>query len=109
MAATKNPPKLKRSPDLNLKGKPTPEIIKYRKLIRSNVEEPKRGKKIADTWDHLIAALDKGNALAMPGNIGKSVARRAKMLGYVIRIKKLDDEFVEIWCGGFEGVPKQMT
>lgn len=99
--------KIRRSPHLVLGGKPTTEIRAYIKRIRKNVVAPKRGKATRDEWDHLIAVLEEGNALTMETKIAGSVARRAKSLGYVIRLSTIDEEFTEVWCGGFRGVPKR--
>ncbi len=105
--ATKRKKKIKRSPDLVLDGKPSTEITKYLKRIRKNVPTPRRGRVAADQWDHLIAALEESDALVMEAKTAGSVARRAKSLGYDIRLSRIDEEFTEVWCGGFGGVPKR--
>lgn len=104
---TKKKKKIKRSPHLVLDKKPTAEIRSHIKRIRKNVTAPKRGKATRDEWDHIIAALEEKDALVMETKIAASVSRRAKSLGYVIRLSKIDEEFTEVWCGGFQGVPKR--
>jgi len=97
------------SPLLKLKGKKEdPEVMKWLKRARSNVEEPVgRGRLQQDHWDHLIAKMVTKNAYALPKQIAASVARRAKSMGYVVRLTKLDEDFIELWFGGFKEVPRR--
>ncbi len=108
MVTKKHNKKKKRSPDLVLDGKPDAKNTRFIKRIRKNVAAPKRGKATRDEWDHLIAVLEEGDALPMETRIAGSVARRAKSLGYVIRLSRIDEDFTEVWCGGFKGVPKRI-
>ena len=98
----------KKSPLLILRGEPTEEILKLLKGVQKNVPEPIGWGKRRGHWDHLIAALDKKDALILPSNIATAVATRGRKLGYVVKLQKQDDQFTEIWFGGFEGIPKEV-
>ena len=98
----------KQSPELILEGKPSAEIKKLLKRVVKNRPEPIRWRHTSGQWDHLIAALDRGNELPMDKRIAGAVATRGKKLGYVVKLSKIDDENVLLWFGGFEGVPKEV-
>jgi len=101
--------KEKHSPDLNLGGEPDPEVMEYFENLRKNVPEPAgRGRQAQDGWDHVIFKLEKGNSLAFPRLMANAIARRGKALGYVIRLTKVDKDFVDLWFGGFEGISKKV-
>ena len=99
--------KEKHSPLLKLEGKPSADIEKLLKRVQKNIPEPARWGGKGEEWDHLISALDKGDAFPLEHKIAGSVANRLKKLGYVVRLKRLDKDFTQLWFGGFQGVSKK--
>jgi len=102
-----NKGKEKHSPLIDLSGIPMAGLPTLLLSIKRGVPEPVgRGRMVQDQWDHLICKLDRGSTVTLETKIANSVARRAKNIGYVVRLTKLDSIFTELWFGGFQGIPK---
>ena len=97
----------KKSPGLILKGEPSPEIKKLLKTVKKNSAEPTITGKGKGKWDHLINGLRKKDTLELPTKKARSIAHRARKLGYVVRLKTLTKKLTELWFGGFQGIPKE--
>jgi len=97
----------KHSPLLKLEMPPSKDIKVFLTGVIKNVAEPARWGGQGEQWDHLISALDVNDALPLQHKIAQSVANRLKKLGYVVRLKRIDQDFTQLWFGGFQGVPKK--
>jgi len=93
------------SPDLELSGKPTKLVRELLKQVSPNSEQPTKYQRAKD-WDHLIHGLNDSDSIPLPNRIAGAVIRRARELGYVVRSRKIDDEYVELWYGGYDGQPQ---
>jgi len=100
--------KQKQSPALILHGEMAEESVLLLQGMRKDAPEPKRWERKSARWDHFISVLEKKDAVPVPHKIAGSIAARGRKLGYVVKVTKLDDDFSEIWFGGYEGVPKQI-
>jgi len=95
----------RRSPDLLLNGEMDKETRSLLKRVRRNAPEPVRWQRQKARWDHFINMLNVADAVPLEHKIASSVATRARKLGYVAKITKLDDTYSEIWFGGYDPLP----
>lgn len=80
-------------------GGPVPEFVKKIKILK-NVPVP-LGWASSGKWDHLIVKLEYGDCVELDSKEAASFANRARNLGYLIVIRKVDEGRSKVW---FEGL-----
>lgn len=79
-------------------GGPTPDF-KWVK-IRKNAPMPQgRG---SFYWDHLISRLDEGDEFTCDDKRAHAFCTRARKLGFVVILNKLDEDVWNVWFGGLK-------
>ncbi len=78
---------------------PAPDYTNFE--IKKNQEVPEI-RQASNFWDHLIAKLDKGDAIEMNQKEGISFTNRARTLKYLIISRKRANGKVVIWFGGLK-------
>jgi len=94
----KNREKTGHSEDLKLSG-PKPDFSRFE--IKKNQEVP-RTRHTANSWDHLIADMDKGDAIDMSKKDAYSFTNRARNLGYVVVLRTQKEDLITVWFGGLK-------
>lgn len=92
--------KAKKKSDKKLKlGGEKPDYSRFK--IKKNQQVPTtRG--LSSYWDHLIAKLDKGDAIEMSKKESHSLTNRARGLGYVVVLRKQGEDKYIVWFGGLK-------
>jgi len=90
--------KFKHTKDLKLTGA-VPKFIQAIK-INKGIEIPE-GWSRSSQWDHLIVKMEQGDSVDLPFKDGASFCNRARNLGYLIVMRKVDDDVARVW---FEGL-----
>ncbi len=90
--------KIDHSKKLNLSGL-KPDLSKYVIKKNSAIPATRYG---SGNWDHLIVKLDKGDAIEMNKKEANSFTNRARNLGYVIVLRRLDGDIFCVWFGGLK-------
>lgn len=98
MTKAKATTKIKHSKDLKTTG-PVPDFIKEIK-INKNIEIPV-GWSRSSQWDHLIIKMEKGDSVDRPFKEAVSLSGRARNLGYLVVMRKIDENLSRVW---FEGL-----
>lgn len=83
---------------LNLAG-PSPDLSRFE--IKKNTPQPK-GRMMSSIWDHLIAKMDEGDSIVMDKRDSNAFSNRARKLGFVIVISKLEEDQFLVWFGGLK-------
>jgi hypothetical protein len=94
---TKDKGKKKTNKRLRLEG-PAPDFSHLK--IFKNAPLPQG--KGSFYWDHLINILDGGSMFVLPKKQAAAFSVRAKKLGYVIVLARLDKEETSVWFGGLK-------
>jgi len=95
------------SPELLLSDEDSKEIKEILRTVKQNVLEPVRWARQKARWDNLIFALSKNNGFVVDPKTAGSISARARKLGYVAKLTKLDEYHTQVWFGGYEPVPKK--
>jgi len=95
----------KHSPDLRLEGVIS-DLVKNIKILKGIEMPPGRGYYGGSgKWDHLIARLTTGDCIELDHKSAAAFANRGRNLGYVIVLRKIDEEVTRVWFEGFNQNP----
>ncbi len=94
----------KHSPELRLDGEPS-DFVKSIRIIK-NMELPTgRWGASFGKWDHLIARLSTGDCIELDHKAAASFANRGRNLGYLIVLRKIDENTSRVWFEGLSQNP----
>jgi len=89
----------KHSPDLNLRG-PEHEDVKKIKILKNIL--PPQNRWSGGKWDHLIVKLEQGDCIELGGKLATAFSSRARTLGYVVVLRKHDENITRVWFEGMD-------